>query len=170
MLTKKMCDAINEQVKWELYSSYLYLSMSAWCADNGLPGFAHWMRLQADEENMHAMKFYDYVLERGGKMVLQGIDAPPHDWATPLAVFEHTLEHELHVTRRINDLVDVAIAERDHATNIFLQWFVSEQVEEVDNVNTILAKLRLLGGLGGGLFMMDKELSARVVTPPTAPA
>lgn len=163
MLTDKMNDAINEQIKWELYSSYLYLSMSAKCAEMGLGGFAHWMRLQADEEREHAMKFYDYVLERGGSVDLRPIDAPPSSWDNALAIFEETLKHERHVTARINDLVDVALAEKDHATNIFLQWFVTEQVEEEDNVGTVLDRLRLVGPAGEGLFFLDKELGTRVL-------
>lgn len=170
MLTEKMNDALNEQVKWELYSSYLYLSMSAWCAEKGLEGFAQWMRAQAQEELFHATKFYDYILERGGHVVLHAIDSPPSEWENVLAVFEDTLSHEREVTRRINELVDVALEVRDHATNIFLQWFVSEQVEEEANVGTALDKLRLIGGKGEGLFMMDKELGARVFTPPTTGA
>jgi ferritin len=166
MLSKKMDKALNDQIKWELYSSYLYLSMAAYFADLGLGGFAHWMRMQAQEEEFHAMKFYDYVLERGGRVVLQGIDAPPSEWKSPLDAFEETLKHEEHVTSLINDLVDLAIKEKDHATNIFLQWFVTEQVEEEDSVNEVLSKLKLVGDGGEGLFMLDKELSARVFTPP----
>lgn len=168
MLSDRMNQAINDQVKWEMYSSYLYLSMSAYCQDLGLSGFANWMRVQAQEEMFHAMKFYDYVLERGGKITLQAIDAPPATWSGPLEVFEKTLEHERHVTARINDLVNVAIDERDHATNIFLQWFVSEQVEEEDSVNDMLNKLRLINGEGQGMLMLDKDLATRVFTPPVA--
>ncbi|MBG0775585.1 MAG: ferritin [Desulfovibrionaceae bacterium] len=166
MLTKKMNEALNEQVKWELYSSYLYLSMAAWCADIGLGGVARWMRAQAQEEDFHGKKFYDYILERGGKVRLLAIDQPPHEWKDVIDLFEETLKHERAVTARINALVDVAMEERDHATNIFLQWFVSEQVEEEDNVNDVLAKLRLIGGRGEGLFYLDKELGMRVFTPP----
>lgn len=165
MLTAKMETALNDQVKWELYSSYLYLSMSAYFADTGLPGFSNWMRIQAQEELSHAMKFYDYVLERGGRVELKAIDAPENQWKNTQDVIEETLKHEQFVTKRINELVDTAIEERDHATNIFLQWFVTEQVEEEDSVNEVLAKLKLVGN-EGGLFMLDKELGARVFTPP----
>ncbi|AGW13532.1 ferritin [Megalodesulfovibrio gigas] len=169
MLSPKMNDTLNEQVKWELYSSYLYLGMAAWCSQKGLPGFASWMRMQAQEELFHALKFYDYILERGGATTLFAIDAPTQEWETPLAVFEYALNHEYSVTKRINDLMDVAHAERDHACAIFLQWFVTEQVEEEDSFNDILAKLRLIGGQGEGLFMMDKELATRPApTPPAA--
>lgn len=166
MLTPKMEQALNDQIKWELYSAYLYLSMSAYFADKGLPGFAHWMRMQAQEEHFHAMKFYDYVLERGGRVELQAIDAPPSGWSSSMEVMEETLKHEQHVTSLINDLVDVAISERDHASNIFLQWFVTEQVEEEDSVSEALAKLRLVGSEGNGIFMLDKEMGTRVFNPP----
>lgn len=166
MLKKKVEKALNDQIKWELYSSYLYLSMSAFFSKKGLPGFSHWMRMQAQEELMHATKMYDYVLERGGEAKLMAIDAPPSKWDSPLDVMEETLKHEQHVTDRINKLVDVAQSEKDHACNIFLQWFVEEQVEEEDSVGEVLDKLRLIGKEGSGLFMMDRELSQRVITPP----
>lgn len=164
MLSEKMNQALNDQIKWELYSGYLYLSMSAHLSHMGLSGFSSWMRYQAQEELLHGMKFYDYLNERGGKVELQQVEAPQSSWNTALEIFEQALEHEQLVTKRINDLVDVAMAERDHATNIFLQWFVTEQVEEEDNVGDIVNKLRLVGDGGNGLFMMDKELSLR--TPP----
>jgi ferritin len=168
MISEKMEAAINEQIKWEMYSSYLYLSMSAHFAGEGLPGFAHWMRLQAQEELSHAMKFYDYLLERGGKVELAAIDQPPHAWSSSLEVVEETLKHEQHVTARINDLVSVAMEEKDYAANIFLQWFVEEQVEEEDSVCEVLDKLKLIGGDGAGMYMLDKEMATRVFTPPTA--
>ena len=163
MLSTTMNDAVNEQIKWELYSSYLYLAMSAHFAGRGLDGFAHWMRLQAQEELLHAMKFYDFVIARGGHIHLQTVDAPPNDWKSPLAVFEATLTHEEHVTARINNLVNLALDERDHASNIFLQWFVTEQVEEEANVGEVLHKLRLVGDAGEGMFMLDKELGGRIL-------
>ncbi len=168
MLTKKMENALNEQIKWELYSGYMYLSMSAWFSDQGLSGFANWMRIQAQEELAHAMRFFDYVMERGGRAVLAAIDAPPTSWESPLVVMDQTLDHERLVTKRINDLVDVAKSEKDHATDIMLQWFVSEQVEEEDSVGEVLNKVRLIGKDGGGLYMLDKELAGRVFTPPPA--
>ncbi|NJB66951.1 ferritin [Desulfobaculum xiamenense] len=168
MLSGTMEKALSEQIKWELYSSYLYLSMSGYFATKGLPGFANWMRIQAQEELFHAMKFHDYVLERGGRVKLAVIDAPPATWKHPEEVFEETLKHEQQVTRRINDLMDVAQKEKDHACGIFLQWFISEQVEEEDSVSDALNKLRLVGKDGGGLFMLDRELGMRVFTPPTA--
>lgn len=167
MLTKTMEKALNEQVKWEMYSGYMYLAMSAYYADQGLPGFATWMRAQAQEELWHGMKFYDYIIERGGRVELQEIWQPPTEWKSPLAAMEETLEHEQKVTARINDLVDVAISEKDHATNNFLQWFVAEQVEEEDSVGEALDKLKLVGKDGAGLYMLDKEMSVRVFTLPT---
>lgn len=163
MLSDTMTKAVNEQIKWELYSGYLYLSMSAWFADKGMPGFTHWMRLQAQEELMHAMKFYDFLIERGGSVELHAVDAPPKSWASPLAVIQETLKHEQSVTARINELMNLAMNERDHATTIFLQWYVTEQVEEEDNVGDVLAKLKLVGDKGEGLFMLDKELGQRVL-------
>lgn len=168
MLNKTMEAAINEQIKWELYSGYLYLSMSAWFASEGLPGFSHWMRLQGQEELIHAMKFYDYVLERGGKVELMAIDQPDREWKSAVAVLEQTLEHEQHVTARINDLMSTAQDEKDHAAVIFLQWFVEEQVEEEDSVGEVLDKLKLVSKDGAGMYMLDKEMAQRIITPPAA--
>lgn len=170
MLKEKMEKALNDQVQWELYSAYIYLAMSAWFQAQGLPGFANWMRIQFQEETMHAMKFHDFVLERGGRARLQAIDAPPHDWKSPLAAFEHALEHEEGVTERINKLMSLAMEAKDHATAIFLQWFVTEQIEEEASVQDIIQKLKLAEGAAGGMFMLDKDLAARVFTPPAAEA
>ena len=166
MLSPKLEQALNDQVNAELYSAYLYLAMSAHFSDQNLEGFAHWMNLQAQEEMGHAMKFYAFINERGGRNILKSIDAPPASWKSSTSVFEAVLEHEQKVTALINDLVNLAIAEKDHATNIFLQWFVTEQVEEEASVNSVLQKLKLLGNDGGGLFMIDRELSARAVACP----
>jgi ferritin len=168
MLNEKVEKALNDQVNAEMYSAYLYLAMSAYFDSIDLPGFAKWMKMQAQEEMIHAMKMYDYVIERGGRMILGAIDAPPTEWDGPLAAFESTLAHEQKVTGLINSLVDIAISESDHATNIFLQWFVSEQVEEEANVTAVVQQLKMLGGQGHGLFMMDRELGSRPApTPPT---
>ena len=161
MLTEKMQTALNGQLNAELYSSYLYLSMNAYFKSVNLDGFANWMYYQAQEELEHSLKFYDFIIRRGGKVQLQQIAAPSTEWNSPLAVFEATLKHEQKVTGLINDLVDVAHEERDHATNIFLQWFVSEQVEEEESVGGVLEQLKLLGDAKGGLFMIDRELSKR---------
>ena len=166
MLGEKLQDAINDQMNAELYSSYLYLSMSAYFQSVNLAGFAIWMRIQAQEELVHVMKFYDYVNERGGRVTLKAVDAPPTEWKSPLAAFEHAYEHEQMVTGRINDLVNLAIDERDHATNGFLQWFVTEQVEEEASADGVVQKLKLVGADGGGMFMVDRELGQRVFTPP----
>lgn len=166
MLSQKMQDALNQQLNAELYSGYMYLSMSSFFKSVSLDGFAAWMHSQAQEELMHAMKFYDFIIQRGGRSLLAQVDAPPSDWPSPLAVFEATLAHEQKVTGMINDLVEVALSERDHATQIFLQWFVTEQVEEEENVGGVLEQLKLMGEATGGLFMIDRELGKRGV--PTA--
>ena len=161
MLSEKMQAALNGQLNAELYSSYLYLSMNAYFKSINLDGFANWMHIQAQEELMHAIKFYDFINQRGGKVTLQQIAAPPSGWNSPLGVFQATLEHEQKVTGLIHALVDLALAEHDHATNIFLQWFVSEQVEEEESVGGVLEQLKLMGEAKGGLFMIDRELAKR---------
>ena len=161
MLTEKMQTALNGQLNAELYSSYLYLSMNAYFKSVNLDGFANWMYYQAQEELEHSLKFYDFVIQRGGKVQLTQIEAPPTEWDSPMAVFEATLAHEQKVTGLINDLVEIALEERDHATNIFLQWFVSEQVEEEESVGGVLEQLKLMGDAKGGLFMIDRELAKR---------
>jgi ferritin len=161
MISKKMQNAINSQINAELYSAYMYLSMSAYFASQNLPGFANWMRVQAQEEVGHAMKLYGFVEEYRGRVVLKAIDGPPIEWDSPLAVFQATLKHEQKVTGLINKLVDQAIAENDHATRGFLQWFVDEQVEEEASADAIVQQLKLIKGTPGGLFMLDKELGVR---------
>ena len=168
MLSERMEAALNGQLNAELYSSYLYLSMSANFQALNLGGFANWMRVQTQEELVHAMKFYDFINERGGRTTLQSVDAPPTQWDSPLAAFEAALAHEQKVTALINDLVDLALAERDHASNAFLQWFVTEQVEEEDSANDVVQKLKLVGESQGGLFMLDREMGARTFTPPAS--
>ncbi len=166
MSNTKMLDELNEQIKHEYYSSYLYLSMSAYCAGAGFNGFAHWLRVQADEELLHGNKIYDYILTRSGTITLAAIPAPPHTWKSPLEVFEASLEHEKFVTSRFNDMADLAIKSKDHATNIFLQWFINEQVEEEDNFTTIINNLKLVKGDGRGLLLLDRELGARPAAAP----
>jgi ferritin len=161
-----MQEALNGQLNAELYSSYLYLSMAAYFLDLNLGGFANWMRVQAQEEDMHAMKFYNFINERGGRVLLKPIDGPPTEWNSPLAAFEAVLEHEQKVTGLINDLVELALAEHDHATNIFLQWFVTEQVEEEDSANDVIQQIKMVGEAKGGLFMLDRELGQRTFTAP----
>jgi len=164
MIKENIQDALNEQINKELYSSYIYLSMSAYFESIDLPGFAHWMRCQAQEEVAHAMKIYNFINERGGRVLMNPIEGPQTEWDSPVAAFEHTYEHEQFVTGLINKLVDLAIEEKDHATHIFLQWFVEEQVEEEDSASSALNQIKLAGE--GGLFILDKELGARVFTPP----
>lgn len=168
MLKQSIEKALNRQLNRELYSAYLYLAMSAYFESSNLKGSASWMRVQAQEELMHAMKFYSYVSERGGRVTLEAIEAPPTEWKSPLAAFEHVYEHEQKVTGLIHELINLAIAEKDHATNSFLQWFVTEQVEEEASADEVRHKLRLIGEDGAGLFMLDGELGQRVFTPPAA--
>lgn len=165
MISEKIQKAINRQLNRELYSAYLYLSMSAYFESINLKGFANWMRIQAQEEVMHAMKFYNYLFERGGRAIMQDIEAPPAEWESPLAVFEHVYEHEQVVTGLINDLVNLSVSEKDHATYNFLQWYVAEQVEEESSADEVVQKLKLVGD-DSGLFMLDQELGQRVFTPP----
>ncbi len=161
MLNKPMQDAMNEQIKNELYSAYIYLSMSAYFEDTSLPGFAHWMRVQAQEEQEHAMKFYHFINERGGRVVLQAIDQPPMEFESPLDVFERTLEHEQRVTGLIHQLYALGVQEQDYASQIFLQWFVTEQVEEEANATQIVETLKLIGDKRHALLMLDRELGSR---------
>ena len=164
MIKKRVEEELNKQLNAELYSAYLYLSMSAYCADNNLAGFSHWMRLQFEEEQAHAMRFFQFILDRGGKVELKAINEPKHDWEDIIDVFDNVLRHEQHITSMINDLVNVAMEERDHASVNFLQWYVSEQVEEEATVSDLLDQLRLIEGKGPGLFMLDREAKTRTNT------
>jgi ferritin len=168
MLSEKMQDAINKQINAELFSAYLYLSMSAWLADNGMPGGANWMKVQAMEEFTHADKFFNYVLERGGKIELEAIEAPQTSWDSPKDVYNGVLEHERKVTALINNLMDTAAEQRDHAAKIFLQWFIEEQVEEEASAQEIIDKVKLTASNPGAMFMVDKDLAGRVFTPPAS--
>lgn len=168
MLTEKVQNALNDQFNAELYSSYLYLSMHAYFKSINLDGFANWMYQQAKEELLHAMKFYNFINQRGGRARTAAVAEPTSEWNSPLAVFEETLAHEQKVTGLINDLVEVANEARDHATQIFLQWFVTEQIEEEENAGGVLEQLKLMQGHAGGLFMIDRELEKR--TSPTGMA
>lgn len=166
MLSEKMNNELNKQINAELFASYLYLSMSGWFVSKGLSGFANWMRVQAKEENFHAEKIYDYVHERGGRVILEAIDKPEWQWSSPLNIFEESLKHEEKVTGMINDLVDVAIATKDHASNNFLQWFVAEQVEEEANAGSVVDRLKLVDENSSGLFALDMEMGKRVYVEP----
>jgi ferritin len=166
MLSKTMQDAINEQIKDELYSAYLYLSMAAYSEDANLPGLAHWMQLQAQEEVMHAIKFFNYVNERGGRVVLHAIDQPPVEFESPLDIFEKTLEHEQHVTALIHNLYGLAVKENDYASQMMLHWFIEEQVEEESTAGHILETLRMIGDNSNALLMLDRELGGRAAEQP----
>ena len=164
-MNEKMSNALNEQINAEFYSSYLYVSMASYCKRLNLDGFVRWMEVQALEEVTHAMKFFSFVNERGGRVELKPIAGPPVSWDSPLAVFEGVYEHEVKVTGLIYDLVNLAMELKDHAAVNFLQWFVNEQVEEETSADSIVQKLRLIGSDGGGLYLLDQELGRRVFTP-----
>jgi len=168
MLNQKIQDAFNDQLNAEAYSAYLYWSMSACFEAANLRGFANWMRCQAQEEMVHAMKFYTFINERSGRVQLKALEGPETEWPTPLAAFEAAYQHECYITGRIGDLVELAIAEKDHAANAFLQWFVTEQVEEEASTDEVVGKLKLMADAPGGLFLLDQEMAARVFTPPPA--
>jgi ferritin len=161
MLSKKIEKAFNEQLNAELASAYVYLSLAAYFESRNLEGFAGWMKAQAQEEVGHAMKFYEYINTRGGRVLLTRIDGPETDWKSPLDGFTAAFEHEKMITGRIDDLVDLANKEADHASHQFLMWFVAEQVEEEDSVGRVVEKLKLIGDTPSGLYIMDRELGAR---------
>jgi ferritin len=161
MLNEKMEEALNEQINKEMYSSYLYLAMSAYSSSVGLPGFAHWFRVQVDEENIHAMKLFDYVNSQGGKIKLREIKEPPIKFGTAMEMFQQTLKHEQFITRSINELVELAHAEKDEATASFLQWYVEEQVEEEENDNEVIAKLKGIDKNEYVVYSVDEELAKR---------
>ncbi len=165
MIDKEIEEAINKQINEELYSSYLYLSMSAYFENIGLRGFANWMYVQYQEEKDHAMKFYRYLIERGGRVKLYQIKEPPHEWNSPLHAFEETLKHEKHITECINELVDLSEKKKDRATFNLLQWYVDEQVEEEANDEEIIQALKMIGDNGQGMLMLDRELASRTYTP-----
>ncbi len=167
MINKKMEAAINEQINAEFYSAYFYLSMAAYFETLDLEGCSNWMQTQYKEEIAHTMKFFHYLNERGGKVVLKGVAEPPHSWESPMHVFQETLKHEEHVTSLINGLMDLALSERDHATTNFLQWYVEEQVEEEATVGAIISKLKMVAHSPESLFLLDKELGTRVFVDST---
>ena len=168
MINKRVEEAFNIQINAELYSAYLYLSMAAYFEAQNLPGFANWMRVQFQEEQFHAFKMFDFVNERGGRVILTKIDGPKVEWENVVDVYEEVLAHEQHVTSLINNIMDIAIDERDHATKSFLNWFIDEQVEEESAAEAIISELKLIDGKGNGILMMDREFRARVFTPPVA--
>jgi ferritin len=169
MISKKMVQSLNKQINNEIYSAYLYLSMSSYTTHIGLKGAANWFMVQYQEEMVHAMKMYDYLNSLGEHAQLAAIAAPPTEFGTLLSMFEQTLKHEQFITKCINDLMDLAVKEKDHASQIFLQWYVTEQIEEEGNDNDIIAQLKLVGDSAQGLMMIDRDLATRVfVPPPTA--
>ena len=166
MINEKMEKAFLDQINKELYSEYLYLSMKAYFANLNLQGFVNWMDVQVQEEHAHAMGMYDYVLERGGRIILEAIEKPETNWASPLDVFKAVLKHEEYVTSRINALMDVAEETKDRAAMAFLDWYIKEQVEEEANVGAVLAQLEMIGDDKSGLFALDKELATRTFVQP----
>jgi ferritin len=161
MIGKAMQDAMNEQINKELFSSYLYLSMAAYYEDKNLPGFANWMRVQAEEEREHAMKFFDFIQERGGRVWLKGIDAPKTEWLSSLEVAEEVAAHEAKVTAMIYSLYELALQEKDYPAQVMLQWFINEQVEEEKNAAEIVATLKLIEDRGTAVLMLDHQLAKR---------
>jgi ferritin len=161
MLSKKMEKALNEQINKEMYSAYLYMAMSADTTNKGLAGFANWFMVQYHEEMEHAMRIYNYINEQGGKVILDTIEQPPSSFNDPLDMFKKTLEHEQFITKSIHELVSLARKENDYATEIFLQWFVTEQIEEEANDNELIDKLEMVGNKGNGLYLIDRDLSQR---------
>ncbi|MBF0360206.1 MAG: ferritin [Oligoflexia bacterium] len=166
MMNKKLEDALNKQISAEMNSSYLYLAMAAYFESINLPGFANWMEVQAQEEMVHAMKFYKYIFDRSGRVELMSIEKPPLKWNSPLNAFDETLKHEKKITSMINNLALLAIEERDLITHNFMQWFLTEQVEEEKTANSLFEKLRMIESSTDALFIIDKELATRVFTPP----
>jgi ferritin len=160
--------AINAQINKEFYSAYLYLAMSAWCNKINMPGSEHWFRIQYEEEIVHMTKLFDYVMQQGGEARLLKIDEPPADFGSALGAFEASLKHERFVTESINELLNVAVEEKDHATQVFLQWFITEQVEEEANVKEIVDRLKMAGDNGAALMMIDDKLLQRMPPAPAA--
>lgn len=168
MLNPKIEDAFNKQINAEMFSSYLYLSMSAYFESQNLKGMANWMRIQSGEENLHAMKFYDYVNNRGGRVLLGQIAEPKTDWKSASEAFQDAYAHERKISGMINDLMNLTIAEKDHASHDFLEWFVTEQVEEEAAADLIVQQLKMVGDSGVGLYMLDQQLGQRTASAPAA--
>lgn len=169
-MNAKIEKALNEQIHAEFYSFYLYLSAAAWFTGQHLDGFAHWMRAQAQEEFAHAMKLFDFVNDRGGTVKLQSIDTPTHEWDSASAAIGAALEHERYISERINNLVDLANAENDHASTVLLHWYVNEQVEEEATADTLYHQVKMVESSPHGLLMIDRELAGRPIPDPTAAA
>lgn len=166
MISEKLVNELNEQIKYELFSSNLYLAMAAYCASEDLDGFANFFKVQAEEETFHGMKIFDYVIERGQRTKISALDAPENNYASVLDAFKKAYEHEQFVTKRIYTLMDLASDEREHATISFLKWFIDEQVEEESMFSALVAKLERIGDNPNALYMLDSELAQRTFTPP----
>jgi ferritin len=170
MLSKKLYEALNKQLNNEMYSAYLYLSMSSYAGSIGLKGAANWFYVQYQEEMVHAMKFFNFINSRGEHVALGAISQPPAEFSSLLDMLEKTLAHEQFITSSIYELTDLSLAEKDHATHIFLQWYVTEQIEEEENDRDLIGKLKLIGDNGQGLLMLDNEMATRVFVPPATTA
>lgn len=168
MLNTRLEEELNKQLNRELFSAYLYKAMGAYFQSTDLAGFANWMHVQAQEEMVHVQKFYDFINERNGRVILEAVDKPQTDWESPLSAFEDALTHEIFITKAINELISMSTEEKDYASQVFLQWFVTEQVEEEASVSAVINKLKLTKDAPGGLFMMDNELAQRQFVPPPA--
>ena len=165
MLKKKIEEALNAQINAEMWSAYLYLSMAAYCHAQGQPGMGKWFEVQFKEEQDHAKILFNYVISRNGKVVLRPIEAVPTEWKSVVEVFENSLRHEQSITESINKLFALTSAENDYATQSMLKWFIDEQVEEEENVKTIIDNLKMIKDNGYGIYMLDKELGARSYSP-----
>jgi ferritin len=165
MIGKKLNDAMNEQIKNELESYYIYLSMAAWLHSKALDGMGHWMRVQAHEEMLHAMKFFNHLIDRGGKVALKDLKQLKVQWKSPLEVFQDAFEHEKFISKKINDLMSIARQEKEYASEPLLAWFTDEQIEEESNANKITEQLEMVGADKSGLLMLDRELAARAYPP-----
>jgi len=165
MIGKKLNDAMNEQIKNELESYYIYLSMAGWLHSKALDGMGHWMRVQAHEEMLHAMKFFNHLIDRGGKVALKDLKQLKGEWGSPLEVFQDAFEHEKFISQKINDLMSIARAEKEYASEPLLAWFTDEQIEEESNASKITEQLEMVGADKSGLLMLDRELAARAYPP-----
>ncbi len=170
MISQRMQDAMNEQLKQEIFSAYLYIAMAAYFHAKSLDGMAQWMKSQAQEEFGHALRFFNHINDRGGRIELQAIEKPQTEWTSPIDAFKAALEHERMITGRINELARLADNENDRAAGIMLHWFVTEQVEEEDSVSNVIDMLELVGDSGHGVLMLDRELGTRVAGPLLPPA
>jgi ferritin len=170
MIKDKIRDAFNQQIKEEMESAYIYMSMAAWFHSQGLDGMAQWMKSQTVEEFTHAMKFFDHLVERDGRVEMLPLGIKKTEWSSPLEAFQDAYKHEQHITGKINELVGLANQENDYAANAMLQWFVTEQVEEEASTSKVVHELEMVGGKGNGLLMLDRELGRRAIKYPPPPA